>query len=47
MNEATEAISVSYKDKDAYIAEKENNPMYKNISKLANTSKVYTLADAD
>ena len=47
IDEATEAVVVSYQDKDAYIADKKHNPMYKNINKLSNTSKVYTLSDAD
>lgn len=47
IDEATEAVVVSYKDKDAYMADRKDNPMYKNISKLSETSKVYTLADAD
>jgi len=47
IDESTEACIVSYLDKDAYISEKKNSPLYKNISKLSNTTKVYTLADAD
>lgn len=47
IDEATEAVVVTYLDKDSYINEKENNPMYKNIEQLKGTSKVYTLIDAE
>jgi len=39
---ATEAVIISYFDKTAYIAEKELDPLYKNLWKLKKTTKEYT-----
>jgi len=44
IDESTEAITITYYDKEEYIMEKETSPVYKNIGKLKKAPTDYTLS---
>lgn len=43
IDDSTECVVIDYIDKDSYILEKKENPMYKNIEELSNTSKSFAI----
>lgn len=43
IEDSTECVEVTIYDRDSYIKEKEMNSLYKDISKLKDTSKTYSI----